>query len=440
MKKKYFLFIVFLIFSEKIFSQNAMTLQQCIAFALEHNLQLKQTKLSEKNAELNYQQAKANFLPSFSADATQYFSFGKSLNFTTNNYEETNSTLFNVFTVNSALTIFSGLSKFNQYLQMNAEKNASHFDVLKNENDLAISVIGTFLNLLNATEQLKIFQNQLALSQQLKNQTQKLISGGMLAESASYDMDASLANDKLNVVNAQNNMEIAKLGLKKILNWSMNDDLQIDTSSVKTNSKNNLPTDLNFQNTYSASLQFYPQIQSSEFRIKSAQKNFNYYQGMLMPTLSLLGGLRTSYSNINLGDYSTQIKNNFGQAFGFDLSVPLLNGFLNRTFYNKSKLQLLNAKINLDNAKVQLQQDIENAIINVKGALSKQEAATENLIAMKKSYEVNQKKYESGLINYYELLLVKNNLAKAENDETNARYDLQFKIKVLEYFQGKPLY
>ena len=138
--------------------------------------------------------------------------------------------------------------------------------------------------------------------------------------------------------------------------------------------------------------------------------------------------------------FNTQLNNNLGKTFGFDLNVPFYNGFQNHAALNRSKISALNAKLNLQIAEKQLQQDVANAILNVKAAAAKLEATKASALAMQTAFEANQKKYDAGVINYFDFNTSKNNYAKSLADLSNAKYDYLFKIKILNYYQGKPLY
>ena len=418
-------------------AQQRWSLQQCINYAIEHNLQLQQSKLTTQTAKINNTQAKLSYLPNVNGEATQYFSYGRSLNFTTNIYEQSSYSQ-NQFSFNGSLPVFAGLTKYQQLKQSESDLNAAKFDVAKMENDIALNVAAFYLNILNTAEQLKIAQRQRSITEQQKNQTQKLITAGAMAEISIKDIEATLANDDLNIVTAQNNYDVAVLNLKKWLSIDVNQNIAIDSISTKNVDANDV--DLNFSSTYEISHQSQPSIISSQWRVKSAERNVSYYRGTVFPTLSLLGSVRTSYSNLYKDMFNTQLNNNLGKTFGFDLNVPFYNGFQNHAALNRSKISALNAKLNLQIAEKQLQQDVANAILNVKAAAAKLEATKASALAMQTAFEANQKKYDAGVINYFDFNTSKNNYAKSLADLSNAKYDYLFKIKILNYYQGKPLY
>ena len=432
---------------QKSSSQNAWNLQKCIEYAIANNLQLKQSQLSQQTAKVNNTQAKLAYIPNFSGDATQYYSFGRALNLTSNTYDNNASTSSNSFSFNGNLPIFSGLIKYQQLKQSEYDLNAAKYDVAKMENDIALNVAAYYLNILNSLEQLKIMKRQKGITMQQYNQTNKLIIAGAAAEISIKDVEATLANDELNIVTAQNNFDVAILNLKKWLSFDANQNIEIDTIIPQNINANEI--DLNFGTTYETSHNSQPSIIASQWRVKSAERNMLYYKGALLPTLSLFGSLRTSYSsasyNFNVTPFekipfNEQIKNNFGKTIGFDLSIPVFNGFQNHAAFKRSQISALNAKVNLQIAEKQLQQDIANAILNVKGAAAKLEATKAAVLATQTAYEANSKKFEAGVINNFDFTTSKNNYSKALSDLSNSKYDYLFKIKILNYYQGKPLY
>ncbi len=452
--KKYFSLSVLIFFLglDKGFSQDVWNLQHCIQYAIEHNLQLKQSKLSTQTVQVNNAQAKLSYLPNLSGDATQYFSYGRSLNVTTNAYQNNAEVSSNSFSISSNLPVFAGLTKYQMLKQTESDLHAAKYDEAKMENDIALNVAAYYLSILNALEQLKIMQRQKEITEQQVSQTQKLIDAGAAAEISIKDVEATLANDKLNIVNAQNNYDVAILNLKKWLSLDVNQTIQIDT--IVPQNLNQANVDLGFENTYQTSHSSQPAILSSQWRVRSADRNVKYNRGILFPTLSLFGTLRTSYSSAsyNYGivngnyvqlskiNFNDQVNQNYGRSFGFDLSIPINNGFQNRSAYKRSAIQYLNAKLNLEIAEKQLQQDVANAILNVKGAASKLEATKAAALATQTAFDANTKKYEAGVINNFDYTTSKNNAAKSLSDLANAKFDYLFKIKILNYYQGKPLY
>jgi outer membrane protein len=433
-------------------AQNIWNLQKCIQYAIENNLQLKQSVVNVQTAKINANQVKMSYLPSLSADATQYYSFGRVLNPTSNSYESSTSVGSNTFSVNSSLPIFAGLTKYSQLIQTKFDLQASHSEVEKTRNDIALNIAAYYLSVLNAKEQLKIMQQQKKITLIQKINTDKLIAAGSIAEISIKDVEATLANDELNIVSAQNNFDVGILHLKQLLNMDVNQYLMIDTTLPNLH---NTDADLDFNRTYSLAFNLQPSIKYNYLKLQSAQQNIKYYQGAMAPTLSLFGSLRTSYSDaakkiigidaqgnfmtekINFND---QISKNYGKSIGLDLSIPIYNAYQTRSALQRSKLQVITAKLNLEIAEKQLQQDIAQAILNVKAAAAKQEAAKALVIAQQSAFDANTKKYEAGVINYLDFNTSKNNLTKSLSESTNAQFDYLFKIKILDFYQGKPMY
>ncbi|MEN9522558.1 MAG: hypothetical protein RL065_935 [Bacteroidota bacterium] len=451
MKKK-ITTIFFLLIAPYTFSQSVWNLQKCVQYAIENNLQLKQSIVNSKIAEVNYNQAQLSYLPSLSGNVTQYFNFGRSLNVTSNSYENSKSVSSNTFSLNSNVPLFSGLTKHNQVAQTHLDLQASQFDAEKIKNDIALNVAAYYLSSLNAWEQLKIMQRQIQITFLQKTQTEKLIKAGVVAEISIKDIEATYANDAMNIVTAQNNYDVAILNLKRLMNIDVSQFVMIDTSNQNIS---NAEADMDFNRTFSVAVTLQPTIKSQQLKFKSAQHTIQYYKGALFPTLSLFGTLRTSYSSaakniVGLDangnfitekiKFETQIDKNYGKSIGLDLSIPINNGFQTRSALKRSELQAINAKINLQIAEKQLQQDIAQALLNVKAAAAKQEAAKALALAQESAFIANTKKYEAGVINFFDFNTSKNNLTKALSDVSNAKFDYLFKVKILDFYQGKNLY
>jgi len=442
----FFLFLLISISASK--SQIVWTLERCIKYALENNIQIKQSDLQVQSAKLSLAESKYAFLPNFNSDASHSYNFGRSVDPFTNTYVTNKDIQSSTVSLNSSVTVFNGFQKKNQLLVNELEWKASLFDLEKAKNDISINITSAYLNIMYTLEQVSNAKNQLTASQLQYQQTQKLVQAGNLAEISLKDADAQIANEELNVVIAVNNRQLALLKLLQLLQLPTNNEIQIDTTWASSFKVELYPptTDM----IYDAARYNQPGLMAQQFRLSIANKNLDIRRGALLPTLSLFGSLRTNYSNVAYQyvapqqferiSFNNQLSQNFGKAFGVSLNIPIFNGYQASTAFKKSALNVLNTKYTLDQVENQLKQEVAQAATNRNAAEAKYKASQKYFEANEQAYNANSKKFNAGVITAMELNTAKNSLSKAQSDLISAKYDFYFKSKIIDFYMGRPLY
>src|SRR5690606_28011575 len=198
---------------------NAWTLQQCIKYALEHNIGLKQTSFNNEITHNNANQSKANMLPSVNAGATHVYNIGKTIDRYTNTFATNQTVLSQNFYLGGSLVLWSGMSQYNN-MKANEYSYKSGVENLKQqENDLSLNVANAYINVIFCEELLKISQSQYDVTKEQMERTKKLVDAGSLAKSAEYDIKSQLATEDFNVISADNNYQLAILNLKQLMNF-----------------------------------------------------------------------------------------------------------------------------------------------------------------------------------------------------------------------------
>jgi len=469
MKKTVILFVLFFI-SFSGFSQS-WNLQQCIDYALQNNLSLKQSQVNNDINKVNYTQSKATILPSLNAGGNHTYNNGQKIDPYTNRFA-TNTILSENFYAQAQVTLWSGLQQYNnvkrnQYTLMSGQETYE-----QQKNDLALNVASSFLQVVYSTELLKVSEQQVNISQQQLDRTQKLADAGATALSAVYDIKAQLATDQYSLVTAQNNYNLALLALKQLLYLDSLNSFTIEKPAFELSAADLAtyqPSDI-----YQTALKTQHKIKSAEYSLMSAEKNLAYSRGKISPSLSFAGTLGTGYSGLDqrvvsqsvtgledaglyttYGDHhvyvpvvntvtektpwGTQLNNNLNKSIAFTLSIPLFNGLSTYSGIQTAKLQMLNNKYGYDIAKQQLYKTIVQAYADAQGALNKYTSAKVAYETSMQSFSYAEQKFNAGVINSFDYNNSKNRTLRTETDMLNAKYDFIFKLKVLDYYQGKPL-
>lgn len=464
--------ILFLLLSCSLIgiSQSSWDLQQCITYALNHNISLKQSALNNEVNKNNTNQSKAAVLPNLNAGASHVYNFGQTIDRFTNTFASTQ-VLSQNFYISSNVVLWSGLSQYNT-IKANEYNYLSGVELLKQQqNDLSLNVANAYIGVIFSEEVMKISQNQLEVSQEQLDRTTKLVNAGSLAKSVEYDIKAQLANDLVSVTTAENNYQLSLLSLKQLMNLDSVTNFNIARPDLNVSEAQLLQN--NVQYIYESSLKTQPSIKSSEYAILSAERFLKASKGRISPSLSFNASMGTGTSGLakdildiqatgrkspigftETGEvvytpeteyvtrkksFSDQFKDNVNKSIGFTLNVPLFNGLQTTTSIKNAKIQALNARFSQDLTEQNLYKNIAQAHANAKAALNKYNATKLSVDAATESFKYAQQKFNAGVISSFDFTTAKNRLFAAESNLLQAKYDYVFKLKVLDYYEGKPL-
>lgn len=445
-------------------------LQKCIDYAQKNNISLKQAQLNTQINKNNALQSKAAILPTVNAGAQHTYNFGRTIDRYTNTFANTQ-VLSQNFYVSSNVVIWSGLAQFNNIKANEYTYLSSTESYLQQMNDLALNVATAYINVIFSEEISNISKAQFKMTQEQLERTQKLADAGTLAKSAVYDLKAQLANDEVTVTNSDNNFQIAMLTLKQLLNLDTLNNFSITRPNLEV--MNNELAMSSVQNIYETALKNQHSIKSAGYNLLAAEKTLAAAKGRVSPTLSATGSLGTGTSALDKNidavnfvgveqapyftqsgeaiyspktevitskkPFADQFKDNVNKSIGFTLSVPIFNGLQTVTGIKNAKLNTLNAKYSQDLMEQNLYKTIAQAFANAKAGLNKYNANKASVEASELSFNFAQQKYNVGAISTFEYNTAKTRLQNAQSNLVQAKYDYIFKLKVLDYYQGKEL-
>jgi outer membrane protein len=441
------------------------TLEQCINYAWQHNISVKQAELTENIAKNNVTGSKANLLPNVSGFVSQTYNYGLTVNPFTNTFANGEVTADD-FALSGSLTIFGGLQSINTIRQNEANYRASSFDLQSNKNNIALNVAQAYLQILLDEELLEEAKEQQEVSMQEVEHTKTLVDAGSLAKSNLLDIESQEANDEVNEVTADNQLDIANLTLVQLLDLDSTQNFKVLSPEISIPAN---PTINNPDVIYSMALTNQPDIQSSMLKWESAERAKSVASGALYPRLTLTGSIGTGYSTGNYTEvptvdtlhaavgsqvvsllypsiaeggvvpFSQQWKNNRNEAFGFRLTIPIFNGLQSNIANQNAKLNEQNAYYNYVTTQLNLRKTIQQAYADAYASLKKFHAEEKSVAALTESFGYTKAKFDVGAATALDYNTAKTNLAKAESDMLQAKYTYVFKLKVLDYYEGKPL-
>ena len=445
MKKISSLLFIFLVTGQVTMAQVSLwTFQQCLDTALNNNISVNQSRLSNEVNKIALEQTKASRIPSLSANANEGLNFGKNVDPTTNafvtqSYNSTN------FSLNTGLNLFNGLQTTNTIRQNRLNVDAGTYDIEKVKNDVTLNITTAYLQLLFAYEILSTAKSQADGTLAQVDRTIKLVNAGKVPESNLYQIRSQSATDNLSVVNAQSQLDMAKVNLMQVMEIPITDSFDIEKPELVEPSEVVL---LNNYDIYQKALTVQPQIAGATTRTSSALMGIKVSQGARYPKLNLSAGMNTNYassrkkgSNVNPEGYpfGEQLWDNLGQTFGLGLSIPIYSNRQIKSNIDRAKINAMNVQLNEKNVKNQLRKSIEQTYTDLKSALKKYEATKEQLSAAESSYSNMTTKYNVGLSNAIDFLVEKNNYFNAQSNLIQAKYDYIFKTKILNFYQGQAI-
>ena len=416
---------------------NVWSLQQCIQYATKNNVAVMQSDLTVQTSENNYLQSKVSRLPSVNANASQALNWGRSSNPFTNEFvnQRINS---NNFSLSGQVILFDGFNVTNTIKQNQLLVEANRLDASQSRYDVSLNVAISYLNILLNKELLAVAEQNVLSTREQLDRTQKLFDAGAIAEKDVIDLKATLANNELAVVNAKNQVDLAKVNLQQFMNFPISDNF--DVQSVPIESLNVTEFAETPEAIYNTAESTQPSVRSSDIRIQSSEYSIELAKAGRYPTLSLNGVLFTGYSSATPNsDFFNQLSNNFRQQVSLNLSIPIFNRWQVKNNINNSILNKRISELTAKNTRLQLRQNIEQAYANAKAALNTYQAREKQVEATELAFETNKRRYEAGASNIVDFNLARINRDNARSDMVRAKYDYLFRKKVLDFYQNKPL-
>ena len=440
--KTKFVVVAALFISLAGFSQKQWTLKECVDHALKNNITIKQNKLSIDIAETDVKSAKGNKLPSVNASTGGNLRFGSGFDPVSNDRVST-SNYGGSFNLSAGITVFNGYRVLNTYKQAKLGVEGSKLDLQVIENDIALRVVNSYLNALFAKENLLVATTQAAISQKQIERAKAQFDAGAVPKSSLLNVQSTASNDAQNVVTQENALNLALLSISQMLQVSFDN---FDVAKIEVGSPSAAMLYSSSEEVYRKALINRPEITRAKLNIQNADLSIKIAKSAYMPSVTASGSVGSNYgynldlpsgfSNTNL---FTQLDNNLGYGLGFNVSIPIFNGFKTDASVQRSKINKLITETRLENQKLQLQQTIEQAFQDAKAAAKSFEVAEISLKAQNEAFKNAQVSYDYGSMTQFDYDQVRNRLVNAEGVMIRAKYNYVFTTKVLKFYYGESI-
>ncbi|MFI5218603.1 MAG: TolC family protein [Bacteroidia bacterium] len=446
------------------------TMQECVDYALKNNIQIKQSEIATEISEHQQTQSFYNMFPSLNGSGSYSYNRGRSVDPTTYRYTTQDVQAANL-SLNTNVVLFNGFQLQNELKQSKLDYMSGKYDLDKIKNDISLNVAAAYLQVLYNEEQLGAQTDRVDAAKKQTDRTKILVDAGTLPKGSFLDAEAQLATEELSKVNFENQLANSYLTLTQLLELETTEGFTVEKPKIEIPDQASVtlpPAEI-----FKISLTSQPEIKSSEYKVQSAEKGLSIAKGSTWPRLSLFGSWGTNYSDqsqnltqtIDKGlqpngsytqsgepiysqsydfiledtPFSDQANDNLNKSFGFSLSVPIFNGLSANTNVKRARLNLENAKYSSELTKNQLYKSIQQAHTDAVAALNRYKAADKSVAALTESFTYTEKKYNAGLLTSIDYTTARNNLTKSESDMLQAKYDFIFRLKVLDFYMGKPL-
>ncbi len=445
MNLKFSIVIVFLLLiGSRVDAQEKWTLDDCVTYALGHNLQLNDFRYTEQAGRETYRQSVRNLLPSINASTSYNISFGRAEDPNTGTFV-TQDFFSNNYSLESSVALFQGFQKLNSIKASKFLYRATQHEALQQKYLLAFRVMQAFYDIQFFEGLVAISKEQLNVSQTNYDLVEKQIELGLKAGADLYEAESLLLTDKLNLTQSENQLKAAKLQLIQEMNLEEADDILIQTEIEKQfgESQN---SEVRSDTIYAKARDFLPLIEAQELRAKAAKKQVAVARGRLYPSLTLFGGMRTGYfetTRDTLGNtlpFREQVRDNTSQYIGVNLSVPISNGWSARSRVKQAKIERLRAENNLEVQEQELFQTIQQLVQEYDALQVEVDQSNKTMESQSLAFTIAQKRYEKGMINAIELFTAKNLFASAQNENLQVRLRSEVNKSTLDFYSGLPVF
>ncbi len=449
------------------------TLEEVVDYALKNNISIQQTDLDVRSADIDKKDAWGNFLPSINANASHSWSIGLNQNITTGLLEnQTNQ--FTSAGMAVGVDIFRGLQNQNRLRKSNLTIIAAQYRLTKIKDDVALNVANAYLQILFNKENVKVQKELLESNNRELNRTTQLVEAGSIARGDLLDMKATVASGQQLVVSAENALLISKLSLAQLL--QLEDFKDFDVAEVTNESLLNEVMMQTPEAIYSKAKEERVELKIAKANLEIAERDVKIAKGSYMPTLgafynfntraayldrvvgftpdldsptTVIGVVEGTNQNVVAPNFSPvlgsslplfdQFEENKGHSFGFQLSIPILNGFAVRNSVDRAKIAVDRYKIAYTQEELDLERNVYTAFSDAKGALNSYEAAVAALESRELAFEYARERYNVGMMNAFDFNQAQTLFANAQSEVIRTKYDYVFRVKVVEFYFGIPI-
>lgn len=405
------------------------TLQECLHYALENNIQLRQSRNDYLSGVEDTKEAKAALLPSLSASTTQGFT----------NYPSSNAVDKNSYTgtygLNAGMTLYEGGKLRTAVKQQNVQNRIDALSVAEAENDIRIALVQAYMQALYAAEAVEVAAGTAEVSRAQRDRAEQMWRAGSISKVDFAQIESQYASDAYQVVVARTSLDNYKLQLKQLLELDITEEMNLAAPAIQESEVlSTLPAKAEI---YATAMDAMPEIKRGELAVESAELGIKQARAGFFPTVSLSAGIGTGHMSNGAFESGSQVWNRFNENVGLTLSVPIFSNRKNRTAVNKARLAVANSNLSWQDLQKTLLREVESAYLDAVSAQSQYLAATEKQRYAQQSFDLTGEQFNVGMKNTVELITAQNELSSARQEVLQAKYIALMNIELLNIYQGR---
>ena len=419
------------------------TLNNCINYALEKNIQLQQNKLSLEESEIDIKSARAALFPSLS------FSTGH--NIVNRPYQENSATVSGSeiissdskttyngsYSLNAQWTLWNGGKRLNNIKQQKTNRDIANLTVEETENMLQEEIAKIFIQILYADESVEINKGTLEVSQATYERCKELFKEVSISKADLAQLESQVSNDQYQLVTAESSLRNYKLQLKQLLELDGTEEM--DLVLPELNDEHVMELLPSQQDIYQTALNTRPEIQSGKLSIDNAKLAISTAKAGYYPSISLSASTSSMTNNASQNNWAQQMKYGWNNTIGVSLSIPIFDNRQNKTNVQKAKIQYSTTQLDLVNKQKELYTTIETLWLDALNAQQQYAAAESKVKSSQTSFDMVSEQFNLGMKNTVELLTEKNNLQSARQERVQAKYMAILDRTLLNFYAGQEI-
>ncbi len=417
------------------------SLQDCIDYAMENNISLRQVRNRQLSGMEDTRQAEAAFFPSLNASVSQgitnrpFTDSGNSTVIGSDVYSTSGATSYSGnYGLNASWTLFSGGSLITSLKQSRVQNSVDSLSVQETANDIALSLVQAYMQCLYAAEAVRLGELTAESSKAQLDRAVELKNVGQLSKVDVAQLESQCAGDCYQITSAKANLDSYRLQLKQLLELGVSDEMELeDPSDSEAEVLRILPPK---EEVCFKALEAMPEIRKSDLSVTAAELGIRQAQSAYSPTLMATASLGTTNVSGLDSSFGSQVKKNFSESIGLSLQIPIFQGRKAKTAVNKAKIALDDSRLEQLSARKTLLKEVESVYLNAVSAQSKYTSAKEQEKYAEQSYNLTFEQFNVGMKNTVELITAKNNLLNARTELLQAKYTALMNNALLDIYQG----
>ena len=406
------------------------SLTDCIGYALNENIQVRKAGVSVSVGEINLQQAKDNRLPSLSASVGENLGWQQR----TDSSGDTSfgSSSRTSASASSGLTLFNGFQIRNQIRQAGLDYKTLQYSTDQTKESVSLSIMSAYLQVLYAEEQVTNSRNQADATRGELALASERLSLGAIANIDYLQVKTQLAAEEASLTSAVNNLKMAKVNLMQLMEYPVDELFEIARPDIDA-VISIVPSD-DAVDVYEEALQIKPQVKIAALNRESASLDLEIARGGFYPSVSVNAGMSTGFTQA--AEMGSQLKNGFSPSLGLSASIPIFRNNQNKSSVARAKYGITTAELDEQYTRNQLRKEVEQAVLDAQSALLSYQASMNQYEASLESYNVSEEKFKLGAMNSVDFLIQKTSLTSAESNLLQAKYELVYSHKIIDFYRG----